>query len=89
MMFSKAISSLLIGLILFSLQGFTRLLGLMHFPWLVMIALFLEAFEQTSSRSFFGIWVRSVILVNGVTLAFDIFNIFRYICGERESTVGL
>ncbi len=81
--------SFVIGLTLFRYQGFTRLLGLMHAPWFLLIYYLIGTLGQTSLNSFFGTWIRAVILLNGISLILDTCNVFRYITGERESIIGL
>ena len=81
--------SFVFGLVLFQAKGFTRLSGLAHFPWFVLVFYLIAQIDQTSVNNFFGIWMRAVIFLNSASLVVDVFNVFRYISGERESIIGL
>lgn len=71
-------------LLLFRLQGFTRLLGVAHAGW---IGLGLYLFPRLASHPAgtpFGLWLRILFLVNGISLVIDAADVIRYILGERK-----
>lgn len=72
------------GMVLVKVQGFTRLLGLMHIYWiplLIFLAGRLGAFPPTDP---FGQWLRALIILNGISLAIDFVDVIRYLRGERK-----
>ena len=72
-----------IALILVKLQGFTRLLGLMHFFWIPLLIYFWTLLPEIPANGFLGIWIRSVICLNGISLVIDTVDVIRYIAGDR------
>lgn len=78
------IISFLIGLFFFRARGYTRLLGVMHFPWAPLIVLLLVKLPQYPISDFFGLWIRGVILFNNISLMYDIMDILKYVAGGRE-----
>lgn len=75
-----------IGMILVHLQGFTRLLGLMHIAWIPMVVYFWMRLPLHPTDQFFGIWLRLVIALNSISLVIDIVDMARYLLGDRKAT---
>lgn len=72
------------GIVLIKVQGFTRLLGLMHIYWIpltIFLAGRLDTFPATEPL---GQWIRALIMLNGISLAIDFVDVIRYIRGERN-----
>ena len=67
--------------------GFTRILGLGHILWVPMIAFLVVRLGDIPNNDAFGIWIRAVIVLNGISLAIDAIDFIRYIAGDREETV--
>jgi len=68
-------------------SGFSRLLGLGHFPWfLLMIYLFRQA-PALYDYPYLLIWVRLLILVNLASLIIDTIDVARWLWGERKEMV--
>lgn len=67
--------------------GFTRLLGLGHFFWIPLLWFLWTRLDQNPSDTFFGLWLRVVMVLNGVSLLIDLVDVVRYIAGDREETV--
>ncbi len=82
--FASFILGASIGMVLFKMQGFTRLLGLMHIPWFPLIYFLIGRMGQIPMDSMFGIWMRVVILLNSISLVIDIIDVIRYLSGDRK-----
>ncbi len=67
--------------------GFTRILGLGHILWIPMLAFLLMRLGDIHAGDAFGIWIRAVIVLNGISLAIDAIDVIRYIAGDRGETV--
>lgn len=67
--------------------GLTRLLSLPHFVWFPL-SVFLYGRLQGAEELPVGSSVRSfaltVLIVNGISLMFDVFEVYRWFRGERE-----
>lgn len=69
---------------LFWMQGFTRLLGIAHLGWLGLIFyLWKAAAGNSGARTPWGIWLRSLLAADAVSLSIDIVDIIRFLLGER------
>ncbi len=75
------------GLFLYKRQGFTRLLGLMHWPWLLLIPYLLGGLGATESNNLYGFWLRTVIILNSISLLLDGIDIARYLAGDRQPVI--
>jgi hypothetical protein len=63
--------------------GWVRLLGVGHFPWLVLLPwvwFHLRSGEPTGAQA---LWLGAVLLVDAVCLAIDAVDAARYLAGER------
>ena len=67
--------------------GFTRIVGLGHILWVPMLAFLVVRLGDIPDNDVFGIWLRAVIVLNGVSLAIDAIDVIRYIAGDRDETV--
>ena len=68
--------------------GFTRLLGLGHIFWIPLLLFLIPRLTSIPAESVFGIWVRVLLILNGVSLIIDAVDVVRYIKGDREETVA-
>ena len=73
--------------LLTGLTGFSRLVGLGHFPWFLLLYLLWTQLDQLPADDFFGIWIRALIVLNALSLVIDTVDVARYVAGEREETV--
>jgi len=76
--------SFVTGLILYKKQGFTRLLGFMHWSWVPLLYFLCTALGATEADHLFGMWLRGLIILNGISLILDIIDILRYLMGDRK-----
>ncbi len=67
--------------------GFTRILGLGHILWVPMLAFLFTRLGDIPASDAFGIWIRTLFVLNGMSLVIDAADVFRYIAGERNETV--
>lgn len=73
-----------IGVALFKEQGFTRLLGIMHAPWIVLLVLLWQRMDQVPVSEPFGLWIRTVFVLDVIALAFDTKDVIKYLKGDRK-----
>ena len=81
------VANMILMTVLTRLTGFSRLLGLGHFPWLLLLYFLWTQLEQIPAGDFFGIWIRVLMVVNTLSLVIDSVDVARYLAGEREETV--
>jgi predicted neutral ceramidase superfamily lipid hydrolase len=74
----------MLGLVLVKIQGFTRLLGLMHIPWIPLVFYLIGQLNNYSFSQPMGLWIRGLIILNGISLIIDFVDVARYIRGERN-----
>ena len=67
--------------------GFTRIVGLGHILWIPMLALLFTRLGDIPAIDAFGIWIRALFALNGLSLVIDAADVIRYIAGERGETV--
>ena len=72
---------------LYAFFGFTRILGLGHilFWTPTLIYMLTVRGRGTLGKTFLARWVFIAILVMGISLAFDVVDLLRWILGERDS----
>lgn len=70
---------IMVMMLLFEIQGFTRLLGLAHFGWFGLIYYFSRRLPENPSNTLFGKWLRGVIVVNSISLLIDVTDVVRYL----------
>ena len=66
-------------------QGFTKLLGLMHFPWFGLVAWLLPRLAEAPADTGHGQWLRLLIAMNLTSLCIDVVDVVRWWRGERDS----
>ena len=67
--------------------GITRLLGLGHVLWLPLLGWLWLRLGLIPSDDFFGLWVRGVMCLNGLSLVMDFADVARYVAGDRKELV--
>ena len=79
------------SMILFSVLtarfGFARILGLGHILWIPLIGFLATRLGAHPADDFFGIWMRSLIALNSISLVIDAVDVIRYLRGDRDETV--
>ncbi|MEO8494265.1 MAG: hypothetical protein ABI614_04290 [Planctomycetota bacterium] len=87
LVFAVALIHGAIFVILTAWAGFSRILGLGHILWFPMIALLWPRLDLVPADTAFGIWLRAVIILDAVSLVFDVSNVARYLGGDRDEMV--
>lgn len=72
------------GVILYKNFGFTRILGLMHWAWIPLCIFLISQCNSISMGGFYSIWIKSVIVLNGVSLLFDVKDVIEYLQGNHK-----
>ncbi len=81
------LASMTLMTILTGLTGFSRLLGLGHIFWIPLLFFLRTRLDQIPAGDVFGIWIRTLMVLNALSLVIDAVDVFRYIAGDREETV--
>ena len=68
--------------------GFTRILGLGHIFWIPLLAFLLTRLANVPAGDAYGLWIRAVIVLDGISLVIDAVDAIRYIGGNRRETVA-
>ncbi len=79
------------GMVLMTLitaaTGFSRLLGLGHIFWIPLLYFLWTHLDQIPPNDGFGVWVRSVMVINAASLILDGVDVLKYLAGERAEVV--
>jgi hypothetical protein len=70
-----------------ALAGFTRIIGAGHFVWIPMLIWIWTRLGEIPADDLFGLWIRALIILNGISLIIDAVDVKRYIQGDREEMV--
>ena len=81
------VASFVLSTILTARVGFTRLLGLGHILWVPLLWFLWTHLDQNPPDDFFGIWIRTLMTLNAMSLVIDAIDVIRYIAGDRAETV--
>ena len=79
----STLMSAVVGFILVSVQGFTKLLGLMHAPWVPAFVLQLMVFFNESPEGDFAKWLLLSIFITAVSLAIDTVDVILFLKGNK------
>jgi roadblock/LC7 domain-containing protein len=69
--------------------GFTRLLGLGHLLWIPLLLYLWSRMGGHPAVELYGAWIRIVMLLNAASLVTDVWDVVRYVRGEREEIVAV
>ena len=81
------LASVLLMTFLTARFGFTRIVGLGHIVWVPMLAFLFTRLGDIPASDALGIWIRTLFVLNGMSLVIDAADVVRYIAGDREETV--
>ena len=83
--------AMVLSMVLFSLLtaqfGFTRILGVGHLPWVPLLIYLWKRLKQVPAGNFYGVWMRSLMGLNLISLVIDSVDVTRYLLGKRGNTV--
>jgi hypothetical protein len=69
------------------MSGFTRILGLGHTLWLLLVPFLVTRLGSVPPDDAYGMWIRAVIVLNVISLVFDVWDVVRFARGDREAIV--
>ncbi len=67
--------------------GFSRILGLGHVAWLPLLAFLMVRVTEVPATTGFGVWLRTVIVLDAISLVLDTVDVVRFLRGDRAETV--
>ncbi len=67
--------------------GFSRILGLGHVAWLPLLAFLIGRVTEVPASTGFGLWLRTVIVLDAISLVLDAVDVVRFLRGDRAETV--
>lgn len=82
-------ASMILMNLLTGLQGFTRLLGLGHAPWIPLVIWLMLRLPDVPPSEPFGQWMRVVVALNTFSLLLDGRDVARWWTGDRAEIVSL
>ncbi len=71
------------------ISGFTRLVGLGHIVWVPLVMFLVSRLDSIPATDAYGIWIRSVIAINTISLVLDAVDVVRFARGERSEIVSV
>ncbi len=87
MVLATMVVNMILMTLLTGLTGFSRLLGLGHYPWFLLLFFLWTRLDLIPADDFFGIWIRLLMVLNALSLVLDTVDAARYVAGDREETV--
>ncbi len=81
------VASFVLSTILTARVGFTRLLGLGHILWVPLLWFLWTRLDQNPPDDLVGIWIRTLMTLNAMSLVIDAIDVIRYIAADRAETV--
>lgn len=82
-----SLASIMLMTFLTARFGFTRVVGLGHILWVPMLVFLFARLGDIPASDAFGIWIRALFVLNGLSLGLDAADVVRYAAGERAETV--
>ena len=70
-----------------AVAGFTRIVGAGHVLWIPMLIWIWTRLGEIPADDVFGLWVRALMILNGISLIIDAVDVKRYIAGDHEEMV--
>lgn len=74
----------ILGEVLCHLQGFTKLLGLMHAPWVPMFVLQILVLSSGKADGLFAQWLWVSAGITFLSLVLDVLDVVQYLRGNRK-----
>lgn len=82
------ISGGIIGVVLCETHGFTKILGVMHGPWVALLALQLLVLREGVAAGGFRNWLLASTTVTLVSLIIDAVDVVSYLKGNRTDLLA-
>ncbi len=83
------LASFLLMVLITGTTGFTRLVGLGHIFWVPLVLFLVSRLDSIPATDAYGIWIRSVIALNTISLVLDAVDAVRFARGERSEIVSV
>ena len=83
------LASFLLMVLITRTSGFTRLLGLGHVLWVPLVLFLVSRLDSIAVGNAYGVWIRSAIALNSVSLVVDLIDVVRFARGERSEIVSV
>ena len=58
-----------------------------HLAWLPLLAFLVDRVTEVPATTGFGLWLRSVIVLDAISLVLDTVDVVRFLRGDRDETV--
>ncbi len=82
-------AGILLMILITGISGFTRLVGLGHIFWIPLVLFLVSRLNSNPATDAYGIWIRSVIAINTISLVLDAVDVVRFARGERSEIVSV
>ena len=82
-------AGILLMVVITGTSGFTRLVGLGHIFWVPLVLFLVSRLGSIPATDAYGIWIRSVIALNTISLVLDAIDVVRFARGERSEIVSV
>ena len=79
--------SAMMMIVLTAVSGFSRLLGLGHFLWFPLLYFLWTRLDSVPPTDLCGIWLRSLMVINAISLVINVVDVAHYISGDHKETV--
>lgn len=86
---ATALGGLAIMAVIFSDQGFVRLMGIGHTGWIPLVLLLWWSLDFAPAHSAFAYWLMAVIALDSLSVMIDTVDVLRYVKGERQPFLAL
>ena len=77
------------GVFICKQQGFTRLLGVKHWPWIFLLLFLWGRLDVVSASEPLSIWIRVVLVLNSLSLLLDAIDVIKYAAGDRQPIIQI
>lgn len=88
MMIAGTFSGAALGMVLVSATGFSKLLGLMHMPWVPMLVAQLWLYPGFDPASRYSLWLTAAIAVTMISLMIDAVDVRAWFRQRAEEGCG-
>jgi hypothetical protein len=83
------LASFVLMVVITGTSGFTRLLGLSHILWIPLLIFLVGRLGSIPAGDAYGVWARSVIVLNLISLVLDAVDLARFARGDRSELVSV
>ncbi len=80
----SSVVAVAIGLLIYRLDGYRRLLALMHAPWVFLVWYLMPYLSVEGDMNPLRIWLWSIVIVNSISLVLDARDLWWYYVGKKD-----